>query len=55
MRPLGLDRSLREDFVQLPSEPEMKDQIHKRILGEWSNNGSIKNQISVIIDKSRGE
>ena len=27
MRPLGLDRSLREDFVQLPSEQEMRDQI----------------------------
>ena len=53
MRPLGLDRSLREDFVQLPSETEIKDQIKKRVLGEWSNNGSLKNQISIIIDKSR--
>ena len=54
-RPLGLDRSLREDFVQLPEKAEIKEQLTRRILGEWSDNGSIRNQISVMIDRTNIE
>ena len=41
--------------MQLPNEAEIKDELQKRMLGPWNNNGSVNNQISVIIDKSNIE